>query len=64
MNAMEHVVRALRGWTLPLVAAVSQAWRTVGDGTAVDPAVAAQLAVVGTELVAAVSRLAPVPAAL
>ncbi len=53
VNNLEYVVRSLRGWTLPLVAPLNSAWRTVGDGSAVEPAVARQLHLLGTELVAA-----------
>jgi len=58
VNNLEYVVRSLRGWTLPLVAPLNRAWRTVGDGTSVDPAVARQLHAVGTELVAALRSTA------
>ncbi|MBI3542498.1 MAG: NAD(P)H-dependent oxidoreductase [Deltaproteobacteria bacterium] len=45
INAMENIVRALRGWTVPLVVPVPQAWKGI------DPKSAEQLARLGQEIV-------------
>ncbi|HEV2374016.1 MAG TPA: NAD(P)H-dependent oxidoreductase [Streptosporangiaceae bacterium] len=54
VNSMDFIVRALRGWSVPLVMPVPQAWRSFGpDGQLTDEAVAAQLRALGTEVVRA-----------
>ena len=54
INTMEFVVRALRGWAVPLVIPVARAHETLGDeGPARDPAVAARLHQLGREVVSA-----------
>jgi len=59
VNAMEFVVRALRGWTVPFVVPVARAWQAFdGDGRPRDDAVAAQLATLGREVAQAAERLA------
>jgi FMN reductase len=64
VNTMEFVVRALRGWTVPFVVPVARAHRAFApDGTPTDPAVAAQLATLGREMVHAARRFARAPAA-
>lgn len=51
VNTMEFVVRALRGWTVPLVAPISHAWHAFDDdGHALDPAVHDRLAALGHEV--------------
>ena len=53
VNTMEFVVRALRGWAVPLVVPVAQAWRTFDDeGRVVDRAVEEQLRSLGREVAA------------
>jgi FMN reductase len=54
INSMEFIVRALRGWSVPLVQPVAQAWQSFGsDGQLADPAVGAQLRALGAEVVRA-----------
>lgn len=54
VNTMEFIVRALRGWAVPLVLPISKAWQAFNeDGTPRDTAVAAQLSALGTEVVRA-----------
>ena len=54
VNTMEFVVRALRGWAVPLVIPVPQAWRAFDDGGAAkDPQVSQQLHALGREVVRA-----------
>jgi FMN reductase len=51
VNTMEFVVRALRGWAVPLVVPVAQAWRAFDDdGGVTDTAVEAQLRTLGREV--------------
>jgi hypothetical protein len=51
---MEFVVRALRGWAVPLVIPVPQAWRAFDEqGAAKDPQVSQQLHALGREVVRA-----------
>ena len=58
INTMELVVRALRGWTVPLVVPVARAHHAfTADGTARDAAVADQLARLGREVVSSARRL-------
>ena len=54
INSMEFIARALRGWSVPLVQAVPQSWRSFDpDGQLTDAAVAAQLRALGAEVVRA-----------
>lgn len=54
VSAMEHIVRALRGWTIPLVVPINRAGEVFEkDGTVKDPRVEKQLAALGSELVRA-----------
>lgn len=54
INSMEFIVRALRGWSVPLVQAVPQSWRSFDpDGQLADEAVAGQLRALGAEVVRA-----------
>ena len=51
---MEFVVRALRGWSVPLVQPVAQSWQTFDpDGRLADDMVTAQLRELGAEVVRA-----------
>jgi FMN reductase len=57
INAMEFSVRALRGWAVPLVLAVSQAQQVFGpDGRVVDEAVEQQLRALGAEVARAAAQ--------
>ena len=59
INTMEFVVRALRGWTVPFVVPVAHSYRSFApDGTPSDEALAARLATLGGEVVAASRRFA------
>lgn len=50
INTMEYVVRALRGWTVPLVIPISQAWQAFDrDGEARDEKIKEQLRTLGRE---------------
>ena len=40
VNTMEFIVRALRGWAVPLVVPVPQAWRIIQQGHVLDDSVA------------------------
>ncbi len=51
--AMEHVVRALRGWTVPMVVAIERASAALQQK---DPRTLAQLQLLGDEIVAAAAR--------
>ncbi len=54
INSMDFIVRALRGWSVPLVQPVAQAWQSFDpDGNLIDEAVAAQLRALGAEVVRA-----------
>jgi FMN reductase len=58
VNTMEFVVRALRGWAVPLVVPIARAHQVFADdGSARDARVADQLARLGREVVAAAERL-------
>jgi FMN reductase len=50
VNTMEFIVRALRGWAVPLVIPIPQAWRVFQEGQVLDKAVASQLRALGAEL--------------
>ncbi len=59
VNTMDFVVRALRGWSVPLVIPVARASQAFArDGTITDPAVAEQLRSLGVEVVRAARQLA------
>ncbi len=54
VNSMEFIVRALRGWAVPLVMPVAQSWESFDpDGRLTNEAVAAQLRALGAEVVRA-----------
>jgi FMN reductase len=54
VNSMDFVVRALRGWSVPLVLPVAQSWQTFDpDGRLTDDMVAQQLRELGAEVVRA-----------
>lgn len=58
INTMEFVVRALRGWTVPLVLPLDRAWQAVdAAGNIRDEALAAKLSQLGRDVVSAASRL-------
>lgn len=58
INSMEFVVRALRGWTLPMVVPLDRAWQMIGpDGQLHDEALIAKLRQLGQDVVAAAARL-------
>ncbi|ACY14996.1 NADPH-dependent FMN reductase [Haliangium ochraceum] len=60
INAMENIVRALRGWTLPLTAPVMRAGAAFDDdAVARDPVVGERLRTLGQELVRAASAWQP-----
>jgi FMN reductase len=51
---MEFIARALRGWSVPLVMPVPQAWRSFDpDGHLSDETIAGQLRALGAEVVRA-----------
>ncbi|HVL80097.1 MAG TPA: NAD(P)H-dependent oxidoreductase [Actinomycetota bacterium] len=56
VNTMEFVVRALRGWAVPLVIPVARAWEAFDGGEAVDDGVIRQLTGLGAEVVGAAAR--------
>lgn len=53
INTMEFVVRALRGWAVPLVVPAARSWRAFGRGDVRDEAVAESLRGLGAEVVRA-----------
>jgi FMN reductase len=58
VNTMEFIVRALRGWAVPLVIPIPQAWRMFQQGQVLDESLAAQLRALGGEVVRAAERFA------
>jgi FMN reductase len=50
VNTMEFVVRALRGWAVPLVVPVPRAYQAFSDGRANDPILEEQLRALGREV--------------
>jgi FMN reductase len=58
VNTMEFIVRALRGWAVPLVVPVPQAWRIIQQGEILDESVATQLRALGGEVARAAGRFA------
>jgi FMN reductase len=62
VNTMEFVVRALRGWAVPLVIPIPQAWRVFDDeGHTRDAKVAEQLHALGREVARAARQFAALP---
>jgi FMN reductase len=55
INTMDFAVRALRGWTVPLVVPIPRSHEGIDAGAA------KQLALLGREVVSAARRLAPLP---
>jgi len=51
-------VRALRGWAVPLVLPIPQAWQVFKDDSVVDPRVEQQLRALGHELARAAELFA------
>ena len=58
VNTMEFIVRALRGWAVPLVVPVPQAWRIIQQGHVLDDSVATQLRTLGGEVARAAEHFA------
>lgn len=58
VNTMEFIVRALRGWAVPLVIPIPQAWRVFQEGQALNESLAAQLRALGAEVARAADRFA------
>ncbi len=50
INTMEFIVRALRGWSVPLVIPIPQAWRVFDNGKMSDAKIAEQLRSLGREV--------------
>jgi FMN reductase len=62
VNTMEFVVRALRGWTVPFVMPIAQAWKAFDvRGKPVDIRLAEQLLALGREVTRAASQFALEP---
>ena len=62
VNTMEFVVRALRGWAVPLVLPIAQAWKAFDDhGKPNDPKLADQLRALGREVARASCQFALMP---
>jgi FMN reductase len=58
VNTMEFAVRALRGWAVPLVLPIPEAWRVFQNGRVVDERVETQLRALGHELARAAQLFA------
>ncbi len=58
VNTMEFAVRALRGWAVPLVLPIPEAWRVFKDGQVLDKRVEQQLRALGHELARAAALFA------
>ena len=59
VNTMEFVVRALRGWAVPLVMPIPRAWQVFNaEGHIQDPKLAEQLQTLGQEVVRAARQMA------
>jgi FMN reductase len=58
VNTMEFIVRALRGWAVPLVIPIPQAWRDIRDGHVLNESLATQLRALGGEVARAAGRFA------
>lgn len=64
INTMEYVVRALRGWTVPMTIPISRSWEAFdAHGQAQDPAVAQRLRDLGVQVTQAAERLGRTAAA-
>ena len=51
INTMEFIVRALRGWAVPLVVPIPQSWQAFDDtGTLTDPQIEESLKGLGKEV--------------
>lgn len=62
VNTMEFVVRALRGWAVPLVLPIAQAWKAFDpQGKPSDPNLAEQLRALGREVARASCQFALTP---
>ncbi|HEX8708553.1 MAG TPA: NADPH-dependent FMN reductase [Pyrinomonadaceae bacterium] len=62
VNTMEFIVRSLRGWAVPLVIPIPQAWRVFDEqGQTHDERVTEQLHALGHEVTRAASRFAAQP---
>jgi FMN reductase len=62
VNTMEFVVRALRGWAVPLVLPIAQSWKAFDDyGNARDPNLTEQLRALGREVARASCQFALTP---
>ena len=58
VNTMEYVVRALRGWTVPMTLPISRSWQAFdADGQAQDPALGERLLELGRQVTWAAERL-------
>ncbi len=58
VNTMEFIVRALRGWAVPLVIPIPQAWRVIQHGEVLNDAIAGQLRALGAEVARAAEHFA------
>jgi FMN reductase len=58
VNTMEFIVRALRGWAVPLVIPIPQAWRVFQQGQVLDESLAEQLRALGAEVARAAEHFA------
>jgi FMN reductase len=61
VNTMEFIVRALRGWAVPLVVPIPQAWRVFQEGQVLNNAFATQLRALGGEVARAAEHFAATP---
>jgi FMN reductase len=60
VNTMEFIVRALRGWAVPLVIPIPQAWRAIQKGKVLEESMADQLRALGAEVARAAKSFARV----
>jgi FMN reductase len=58
VNTMEFIVGALRGWAVPLVIPIPQAWRVFQQGQVLDAGIAEQLHSLGREVTRASEQCA------
>src|SRR5260221_1857047 len=58
VNTMELIVRALRGWAVPLVVPIPQSWRAFQQGQVLNESLAAQLRALDREVARAADRFA------
>jgi FMN reductase len=62
VNTMEFVVRSLRGWAVPLVLPIAQAWKAFDDqSNARDPNLQEQLRALGREVARGACQFALTP---